>query len=216
MKQFKNLVITGPDEELLALVHAVSANLPADWRRDSDAEARMDTPYLKGIDQGFAFQRDAAGGDPPARLFMHRQSGRLYVSNIVPRDVGGLSMGQYNAILDEFADMLRRNLPSDGQLDMRVTSDEAAITDWVSPHAAHLLKGFSALANMSTGASHPLDFERWAHFLVQVHQEGSTLHSSFLSRWLVEELGWPEDGANDLARDYAIARDLLQAYDEFR
>ena len=122
-------------------------------------------------------------------------------------------MAQYNRVLDEFADMLRAHRPSDPQLRIHVTSDDAAITDWVSSDAADLLKYFSSLANMSTGSAHPLDFERWVRFLIQVHKEGSTLHSSFLSRWLAEELGWPPDRADDLARDYEFARDLLRDYD---
>ena len=214
MKQFKDLDITGPDEQFLVLIDAVSTNLPAGWRRDPEAEARMDKLDLEGTDAGFSFARDATEGDPPAHLFLRRERGRLHVSNIVPRDDGQLSMSQYNGILDEFADTLRTHLPSYSQLTMRVTSDEAAITDWVSSEAADLLKHFSNLANMSTGAAHPLDFERWTHFLIQVHREGSIIHSSFLSRWLIEELGWPPDRADDLARDYEFARDLLRAYDQ--
>ena len=214
MKQFKDLEITGPDAQLLALVHAVSADLPADWRRDPEAEARMDRLGPVVWDECFAFTRDAEEGDPKIGLFLARERDRLHVLNIAPLVAGILSIDQYNRILDEFKDMLRAHLPPGSGLDMRVTSDVAAITDWVSSDAAALLRSFSALANMSTGASHPLDFERWARFLVQAHREGATLHSSFLSQWLVEELGWPEDRAGDLARDYEFARDLLKVYDE--
>ena len=213
MKQFKDLDITGPDERLLALIDAVSSDLPVGWRRDPEAEAHMDRiGFLERKDGTFAFARDATDGDLPARLFLHREHRRLHITNIVPRDVGRLSMSQYNAILDEFAEMVRTHLPSDNQLSMRVTSDEAAITDWVSSRAADLLKSFSDLANKSI--LHPLDFDRWVCFLLQAHKDDSTLHSSFLSQWLVEELGWPRDRADELARDYEFARDLLKAYDE--
>ena len=216
MKQFKDLDIIGPDEQFPILVDAVSKDLPAGWHRDSEAEDHVDWLGRTGTEAGFAFARDATEDDPAARLFLHRELGRLRVSNIVPRDPGKLSMRQYNEILDEFAEALRTHLPSNSELKMRVTSDEAAITDWLSGDAAGLLTRFSKLANMSTGASHPLDFERWARFLIQAHGEQSTLDSSFLSRWLVEELGWPEDRAHDLARDYEFARDLLKAYDDSR
>ena len=128
MKQSKDLDITGPDEQFLALIDAVSSHLPAGWYRDPEAEAHMERLDLERTDPGYAFARDAREGDPPARLFLRRERGRLHVSNIVPCDVGQLSMGQYNAILDEFAETLRTHLPSDSQLDMRITSDEAAIT----------------------------------------------------------------------------------------
>ena len=214
MKQFKDLNITGSDEQFTALADAVSKHLPAGWRRDSEAEDRVDWLGRTGTDAGYVFARDANEDESAVRLFLHCECGRLYVSNIVPQDSGRLSMSLYNQILDEFAEMVRTRLPTDSQLDMHVTSDEAAITDWISSSAADLLQYFSSLANMSTGASHPLDFERWARFLVQAHREQSTLDSSFLSRWLVEELEWPEDEAHDLARDYEFARDLLKVYDE--
>ena len=70
--------------------------------------------------------------------------------NIVPLDAGDLSIDQYNRILDEFEDAVRTHVPPDSELDVRVTSDRAAITDWVSSDAADLLSYFSTLANMST------------------------------------------------------------------
>ena len=215
MKRFKDLDITGPDRQLLALVETISTNLPDDWRRDPEAEARLAEVAREGKDAGFAFSRDAKDGHPRIGLFLARERGRLHVPNIVPLDAGELSMAEYNRILDEFAGMVRRYLPSEGQLKVQVTSDEATITDWVSVEAAALLQSFSTLANMSTGSAHPRDFERWAHFLIQVHREGSSLYSDSLSRWLVEELKWPSDRADKLAREYEFARDLLRAYDRF-
>lgn len=215
MKRFKDLDITGPSEQLLALIEAVSESLPTGWHRDFEAEARMEKPDLTGIDAWFVFARDAKKGDPKSGLFLARERGRLHVPNIVP-SAGQLSMGQYNRVLDEFADVLRTQLPSGSQLNMHVTSDEASITDWVSKAAAELLQRFSTLANMSTGSAHPLDFERWAHFLIQVHREGSTLYSDSLSQWLVEELKWPPERAAELTREYEFARDLLRVYDQSR
>ena len=125
-------------------------------------------------------------------------------------------MTQYNRILDEFADMLRPHLASGERLSMHLTTDDAAITDWVSVEAAELLQRFSTLANMSTGSAHPRDFERWAEFLIRVHLDGSALYSDSLSQWLVEELKWPQDRADKLASEYEFARDLLRAYDHHR
>ncbi|MCY4587442.1 MAG: hypothetical protein OXB98_15500 [Bryobacterales bacterium] len=213
MKQFKDLYITGPVEQLDALVAAVSTNLPDDWHRDPEAEALMAEVDREGKDASFAFSRDAKDGDPKTGLFLIRECGRLYVPNIVPHDDGELSMAQYNRILDEFADVLRAYVPSDSQLTMDVSSEDVTITDWVSDEAAELLQRFSTIANKSTGSSHPRDFERWADFLIQVHRERSTLYSDSLKQWLVEELNWPPDRAGKLARQFEFARDLLQAYD---
>ena len=43
MKQFKDLDITGPDEQLLASVREVSTNLPTKWRRNPEAEPAVAT-----------------------------------------------------------------------------------------------------------------------------------------------------------------------------
>ena len=215
MQQFKDLDITGPVEQLDALVDAVSTNLPADWHRDPGVEAFLAKGDREWKDASFAFSRDAKGSDPKTVLFLVRERRRLYVSNIVPHD-GELSMAQYNRVLDEFADMLRTHVSSDSQLTMGVSSEDVTITDWVSDEAAELLQRFSTVANKSTGSAHPRDFERWADFLIQVHREGSTLYSHSLKRWLVEELDWPPDRAGKLAMEFEFARDLLQAYDRSR
>lgn len=214
MKQFKYLDIKGPDHQLLLLIEKVSANLPLGWHRDQKAETRLRELSFSGESAGFAFGRDAKDGDPPVGVFLSRESGRLQVPNIVPRESGKLSKHQYNRILDEFASVLRGNLSQDSGLKLEVGSDEATITDWVSPEAADLLRRFSNCANKATGSSHPSDFRRWTAFLIQVHNEGSTLDSDTLSQWLIEELDWPPDRADKLAIEYEFARDLLRAYDK--
>ena len=55
MKQFKDLNITGPEEQLLAFIGDVSAKLPAHWRRDQEAEARLERVALEGKNAGFVF-----------------------------------------------------------------------------------------------------------------------------------------------------------------
>lgn len=186
MKRFKDLEIVGQDGELLAIIETISANLPSDWLRDTGAEERLAGISSEGKEAGFAFSREAKNDQPPCGLFLARKSGRFYVSNIVPRESGELTIDQYNSILDEFADILLRHLGAVDAPKLNVTSDQATITDWVSPEAAGLLKRFSTLANQSTGSSHPLDFERWVAFLIQVHKENSPIEVDNLIRWLVE------------------------------
>ncbi len=213
MKRFKDLELTGSDEHLLAVVSELTDNLPPGWHRDGDAEARLEGVANQGRDAGFAFAREAREGDPPAGLFLAREPGRLWVSNIVPRETGELSYDQYNTILDEFAGLLGGHVPDGGSVTLHATSDQADIAEWVSPRAVELLSNFSTLANMSTGSSHPLDFRRWAAFLVQVHREDSSLDVDMLAQWLIEELDWPPDKADKLAIEYEFARSLLRFYD---
>ncbi|OOV34833.1 hypothetical protein BV61_02040 [Candidatus Synechococcus spongiarum LMB bulk15M] len=205
MKQFKNLDIMGPDEQLVALMEKVSAKSPDGWRRDD--------PVGNGTDV-FSFAHSESNGNPPVRLYLLHESGRLHLSNIVPdygENGGQLSKRQYNQTLDKFAKMLQGL--NDSQLEMDITSDDAAITDQISGEAENLLNSFSNLANQSTGSMHPADFQRWAKFLIRVHKEDASLREDFLSNWLVEELEWPQEWADRLASEYRFARDLLQAYD---
>ena len=215
MKQFKNLDITGPDDGLRALINHISENLPAGWNRDHKAEAVLDRLMReKGEEAGFAFVRDAKDNDPPSGLFLDYDIGRLHVPNIVPQESGALSIAQYNRILDEFAEILRNNLPANGELAMNTTTDDFTITNLISPKAEELLKRFSGCANKSTGSAHPRDFQRWAAFLVRLHREGSDLPVDILERWLTEELNWAPDMANKLVLEYEFALGLLRIYDD--
>lgn len=218
MKQFKELEITGPVEQMPSFIDHVSANLPTHWRRDFEAEARLEQANHVRKDSWFAFIYKSEDDEPSSNVFLTLESGRLYVPNITPLEPGRLSIAQYNRILDEFADILHIHLPLDSALKINVTSDVAAITDWVSPKAEELLDRFSNSANKSTGSSHPSDFQRWSAFLIEVHKEGSShrLSSDFLAKWLEEELGWSSERANELAIEYEFARDVLQAYEQSR
>ena len=209
MEQFKDLTIEGPDEQIGAFMGKLLETLPtANWACN---DLQRDEKTL------FSFARNTNENDdpPPAHLFLCRKPGKLYVSNIIPGNGHGngqeLSESQYNQILDEFADMIPIDMFDN--LMLNITSDNAAITDWISDEAAQLLQNFSRFANKFTGASHPLDFERWAKFLIKLHKEHSSLEVNLLSDWLVKELRWPQDKADDLARDYQFARDLLPIYD---
>jgi hypothetical protein len=217
MKQFKDITITGPNKRLRTLIEEISQNLPAEWSRDFESKSRLKGIVQTGEGPGFVFARKGKNNDPASGVFVAHKSGRLYIPNIVPRESGReLSIVQYNRILDEFADIVRTHLPSDGELVIEVTSDDSTITDWVSGTAAELLNRFSICANKATGSSNSEDFQRWAAFLVQVHTDRSTLPSSVLAQWLVEELGWLPDQADELAIEYEFARNLLRAYDESR
>ena len=202
---------------MLAFINDVSANLPAHWRRDREAEARLEQANHVHKESWFAFIYKPED-EPSGNVFLALENGRFYVPNVTPLEPGWFSIAQYNRILDEFADILRDHLPPDSALEINVTSDVAAITDWVSPKAEELLDRFSNSANKSTGSSHPSDFQRWSDFLIEVHKEGSShrLSGDFLAKWLEEELGWSSEKANELAIEYEFARDILRAYEQSR
>ena len=90
---------------------------------------------------------------------------------------------------------------------------DVTIDDIVSELVAKKLKIFSAVANKSTGAAHPLDRRRWMDFLVEAHRSETDLSPSMLRRWMCEVEGWSEDIASELTCDYETSRELLNYYD---
>jgi len=216
LEMFKDLSIRGDPAQLDAFINDVSAHLAPGWSRHLEGEKNLREMALSVEDHQYAFRRKAGNGLPAAGLFLIRRQDRLDVTNIVPQQARELSKAQYNAILDEFVD--RNARPAAGRLGLMIelTPDRRPITHWLSEEAARRLRSFSGAANKGTGSSHPMDFQRWAAFLIQVHREEAALDSGTLQRWLIEEEGWPEEKAIDLTIEFEFARDLLKAYDAER
>lgn len=209
----KELQIEGEQQQLEALVQGITDRLRPLWIRTSDREDE-----LAALDRSrriYVFKSDRVGNRPAVSLFLALYHGTLSVTNIVPQDPGSLTTSEYNAILDDFAAEIRPLLEASGPR-MIVTSDRRDITHWVSEDTARRLRSFSRMANKGTGSGHPLDFGRWAEFLIAAHQERSTLDAYTLQRWLIEEEHWPEEKAIELAGEFEFARELLKAYDSRR
>jgi hypothetical protein len=127
----------------------------------------------------------------------------------VPCELGELSYDEYNHIVDEFAEICQPIAKSMG-FKVRKSSEDQTLEDWISGSSAKKLRLFSAAANKSTGTSHPRDQERWYEFVVSIVDNGDPLDASTLVCWLVEEGGWPEDIAHQLAIEYEQETGLLK------
>jgi hypothetical protein len=192
----------------------IGEHLATGWSRDLPREDELSRESRKKF---YCFACEETADRAAARLFLthpdRRATSWLYVSNIVPRDIGQLSFDQYNHILNEFD--IRFAKPAAAAIGIRVelSSPEQSIEDWLSPDSAKRLRAFSHAANKSTGSSHPMDRERWCDFLIALHHSGETPDTGLLERWLVEEEHWPDDMAFDLVCEYEFARDLLSRFD---
>ncbi|MBS0576437.1 MAG: hypothetical protein JSS45_08450 [Proteobacteria bacterium] len=197
-----------------AVRQAVLVQPQDQWRHVLAKEEEIQR-YATGNEDVIAFERDALGDVPDIGLMLWQRPEGYRVSNIVPRQVGQLSYGQYNAAVQDFAAQVAR--PAAEQAGFRVTLSEPrqSLTAWMSDRSAQCLLRFSRCANKSTGASHPLDHERWIEFLISSHQDGQDA-GNYLSRWLVEAEHWPQEVASDLAIQYEQARALLTKYDQQR
>jgi hypothetical protein len=182
------------------------------WRHAEERENKI--PAHSSGDDVIVFTREKGGGIEAVNLFMFSNNSVYKVTNIVPSQIGELSIDCYNSVLKDFVvhvvEPARRTV--DFQID--ITSARQSLNDWVSSDVAEALRRFSGSANKSTGSSHPLDLQRWFRFIVVSHREPEKLGTDRLIRWLVEVENWPEEKAYDLAIEYEFGLGILEAYDK--
>lgn len=214
MEVFQDLMLKGPTNQRGALRHALMERSKGLWRHAPEREAELDD---HGLDTDvLVFNREAADGVPAGSLFLWGNEEGYSVTNIVPIEVGEIGESGYNAILQDFERTLARPAAEATGYTVAMTSATQSIDDWLAADVAGALRRFSALANKSTGSSHPLDRERWFKFCILAHSTSSQFDTTQLVRWLVQVEGWSYEKAEDLALDYEYARDLLKAYDTHR
>lgn len=210
MKEFRDLKLFGSLEKLKLAIKGIEKILDNDWYREKEK-----VNYQLGINPMYCFICSETNKRRACGLYLaESKDGYLYVSNIVPRKVGELSHDEYNYVLEEFHQ--RFVMPVSQELDIRVIFNgaERSVDNSMSSELASLLRTFSACANKSTGASHPLDKKRWYAFLTTAHKEKSLLDAFTLRRLLIEEEDWFEDIASELANEYEEGRSLLAYYDK--
>jgi hypothetical protein len=207
LETFRALEINGSTDAIAQLGTELEGALPSSWSRDRAQEKDMrdsgtGPEYL-------VFIRSKDSDHPAASLSLVIDGQTAIVGNIVPRQNGQLSMGQYNYILDEFLTSGVRPIERALNLKVSTTSASRPLTDWLSETAAEKLKVFSDVANKSSGSSHPADYRRWLDFIVQAHKDRCALDGALLRRWLCEAGHWPHEQAEQLAYEYTLGRDVL-------
>lgn len=207
MKVFQDLTIRGDHAAITQWLEAVSAAIAPPWRRDGKRERELPGYY--------SFAREGTEGIPHATLYLIDRPGGAELANIVPFGES-LSIAQYNAILREFHDQYAAPLARNVGLELNLTRDTYTLEEAFPADVLQKLRRFSDVANKSTGAGHPLDYERWMEFLVAAHEARVDTDEGTLRRFLEEEFGWPEEGAAELASDYRSAMDLLRFYSGYR
>jgi hypothetical protein len=215
MEIFRDLFIRGDADQLAATMDEVERSLPQGWARDQQAESRVRflTVGLKPT-YCFTFEDELR---PAASLFLtEKEPGLICVVNLVPRDKHQLSFSEYNAVLEDFHERCVRPCAEKTGARVELTSNQADLRHWLTETTAKKLRTFSAMANKSTGSSHPKDQERWMDFITTSHREGSRLDAPSLRRWLIEIEGWPPEVADQLVGEYEFGRELLAFPDGHR
>lgn len=210
MKVFKELVVAIPENRRGDFLSRVEKSLPSGWSRDREAESRIPGPEKE---HNAYFVCQPQDNRPSALVALVPKSEQsLYVSNIVPREASQLTHEQYNRVLDEFANTCIAPIANQMDFTFTLTSDKATLETWVCAETAEKFRRFSALANKSTGSSHPCDKDRWYEFVISVVMNKDRLDASTLMRWLAEEDGWPQDIAHEMGIEFEQEVGLLEYY----
>jgi hypothetical protein len=204
---FRDMHLLGPATASTALREALKSHAVDPWRYAAEKEGQLQA--MMGQGEALAFERSTTPGFEAAGLLLIAADDGMEVANIVPHETGELSYRAYNAILEDFAVRVAQPAAKAVGFSVDLSSGTLQLEAEVSAEVAEALRRFSALANKSTGASHPLDRDRWFDFIILAHRSGARLDASTLARWLFESDGWPEDGARELAGEYERSRALL-------
>lgn len=207
MKVFKEYQVSGTPAQLIAFRDRLAQEKPPDWDYSSRFESIVNGTY-----ESFGVPRSGDTPGATVALFLSKSETNARVVNIVPSEARSLTMQQYNDVLKEFISFATP-IARDLGLQISETGEDAKITRWVSKDAEAALLGFSNAANKSTGSTHPMDFDRWARFIVRIHRERGRLPGDLLGRYLIEELGWQDEKAHDLMLEYEFGLALLKVSD---
>lgn len=212
IEMFRDMRLIVPAGVVAELRTALIESATAPWRFDAERGEEIRRNAVSAEDV-LLFRHDATDQLPAAGLTLWGKGGGYYVPNIVPLEKAELSYAQYNSILSDFVDRVARPVCDRLGAGIELSSGSQSLEDWTTEDVALRLKRFSAAANKSTGASHPMDERRWFDFIVASHRSGNELDLETLARWLREVDGWDEETAYDLAGNYQNALALLTYYD---
>lgn len=209
MKVYQHLTLYLDDISKEAMITKIDSLLTAIWIRDEQRENELLIKFQDN--KQYAYSTKDNPDLPYARLWLaENKKGQLYVSNIVPDEMGKLTLEEYDSILNAFVDILK----NDSSIRYELTKGDVDLEDFLPADVANKLKMFSDLANHSTGYGHPSDFDRWLDFVTAFYMSKCDRKIEWIRRWLHEEAGWHIDTAVHLASQLDYAIDVLQFYDK--
>jgi hypothetical protein len=215
LEVFQDCALISRGERPEVIREALLNSLVPPWSHSEKREKQLSSRTMPEADV-LVLECRAHKGLASAFVALWSSPNGYEVSNIVPIETSKLSYSQYNAVLQDFVSRIAKPAAERAKFDVRLTSSQQSLVDWVSPEAATALRMFSAAANKSTGSSHPMDRDRWFKFIIAAHQSVGKLDASRLARWLHEADGWDDDSAHELAIEYEFGLALLDEYDRRR
>ena len=202
MKTYKELFIIDRDEFL----SYISTRHESDyWNRSIETEEKFKSNFM---DEQYCFKY--IGVDfTTSLLWIGKKEEQLYVTNIVPDEVGQLSIDEYNDLLNSW----KNDYLDDFTGKLNMTKDEVSLIDFVDESIVKKLEIFSHAANKSTGHSHPSDEKRWFDFICTCVIHKSKIKEDLLMSEL-KSLGWDETSAYKLTIDFEYGYNAMNFLDE--
>lgn len=215
MKTFKELKIKATKDKLIFLVDKLQNIEHLDFKYVSDKSGDYANMIGLKSNEVLTFESPEIKG-AIAFVWLIIDERGLRITNITPNKSGQLSIEQYNAIIDSFYEkVIKPNIDNDYQVVL--STDTKTIVDYAGKEVADKLLIWIKSANKSTLNTHPLDFERWASFLITAHENDSELTTTQLERFLIEEIRISDEKlVTKILNDYEYGRDLLDEYDKNR
>jgi hypothetical protein len=183
------------------------------WQRARDVEEGARRSGITGTYLCFELRDDPTYSPALLVLSSNVPGEPLSVINIISRRRSSLSHDEYNALLARFVREVLEPSTAGTAARVSMSSADVRLEDLAPAEVAESLRRFSVLANKGTGASHPMDQERWFAFVVAAHRTGRPAEPEMIARWLVEIGGWAPVAAHELAIQYEQQVALLAYYD---
>lgn len=147
----------------------------------------------------------------PAVAITNKSGNTFFIANIVPKEIGQISMHEYNQIARDFARDLRRHAKNAGlRLVVKTTSESIRLSGIITGEKCRGL--FEKYLNLHPLSYHPLDIKRLDTFICCLSRHTKNrVDLALLKRWLIQEKGWSDKDASWCIDRINTGIDILDA-----
>jgi len=156
-------------------------------------------------------------GDPhfPAVAITNKNGNTFYVANIVPKESGQMTMGEYNQVARDFAHDLRKYAGKNNlELTVKTTKETVGLKEIITGKKCREL--FERYINLYPTSYHDLDIERLDTFICCLSRYARKhVDLELLKGWLRQEKEWAEKDAEWCVNRIDIGLSVLAVNKKF-
>jgi hypothetical protein len=132
----------------------------------------------------------------PAVAITVKENNIFYITNIVPKENGEMSMAEYNDVAKQFAvDVVKFAKTHKLKIEIKTTRECIGLSEIISGDKTREL--FERYLNLFPGSYHPLDIERLDKFICATSRYSRRkVRLDLLRDWLIAEKKWSEEDAS--------------------